>query len=178
MRYRLIVGFAVILTVGTSRADLPISLFVDTSTHVERAKDIVIARCLKASQPVKHPGSRVYPGSHTVLVSDFEVVRVLKGARPKGKLRVAHVGLVTSSRTYLLFNGGGKANGTTFLAFPELEIVEIPSWFKLSDLDGRATNEQVTAIFKARKKQVERELRTLQIENDLLRKAVGEPQLP
>ena len=172
MRYSLIVGIAAILMVGTSRADLPVSIFVDTSTHVERAEDIVIARCLTPAKRVK------YPNSSTVFFSDFELLRVLKGARPKGKLRVAHIGLVTSSRTYLLFNGGGKANGTTFLSFPELEIVEIPSWFKLSDLDGRAMNEQVTAIFKARKKQVERELRTLQIENDLLRKAVGEPQLP
>ena len=85
MRYRLIVGFAAILTVGTSRADLPISLFVDTPTHVERAEDIVIARCVTPAKSVK------YPNSSTVSISDFEVVRVLKGSRPKGKLRVAHV---------------------------------------------------------------------------------------
>ena len=173
MRNKLFVGIAMLLTVSTSRADLPVSIFVDTPTHVEHAQDIVIARCLKASQPVK------YPGSHDVLVSDFEILHILKGTTQKGKLRVAHWGSVESSGRYLLFNSGGSAGGASFLASSlELGIVEIPRRFELSTLDGKTTLEQVFAIFQARKNQVDREMRELELERALLEKAVGEPQLP
>lgn len=169
----LIAGLATLVMVSTAKADLPISIFADMPTHVERAEDIMIARCVAAAKGVKYPISAV------LLSSDFEVLRVLKGSRAKGKLRVAHWSFVESSRIYLLFNCGGSANGTTFLAtFPELGIIEIPNWFKLSNLDGRTTIELVNAIFKARKRQVEQELTVLQIERSLLRKAIGAPNKP
>jgi hypothetical protein len=179
MRNMLFVGIATLFTVSTCRADLPVPIFVDTRTHVERAEDIVIARCLNASQFVKNPGSHVYPGSHDVLVSEFEILRVVKGTTKKGKLRVAHWGSVRSSGRYLLISSGGSAGGTSFLASShELGIVEIPTRFELSTLDGKTTIEQVSAIFQARKNQIDREMRELEVESTLLEKAVDEQPLP
>ena len=61
---------------------VPITLFTDTDTFVQRAQDIVIAKCLG---PVP-AGGQYDDGLYPV---DVQVVSVLKGAKKPGKAKIA-----------------------------------------------------------------------------------------
>lgn len=152
---------------------------IDAESYVERAEDIVIGRFTG----IRHltGSSNRYPSSDVVPEADFEILRVLKGSRPKGNTRVACYGRLEKSRLYLLRNGGGKTEQTSFIALDQLSVVEIPPEFDLSTLDRQETHHQVRTIFAARKSQIEqlktkieRQLRLLQMEQQSLTQAVGE----
>ena len=145
---------------------VPITIFTDTDTFVQRAQDIVIAKCLG---PVP-AGGQYDDGLYPV---DVQVVSVLKGAKKAGKAKIATIYPMEAGKTYLLTSLGGSAHGTDFLAIPELSVVELPSNFRLDDLKGKKVAEQVQAVLAARRQENERQQRLLEVEKKLLDKAVS-----
>ena len=162
--------------IGTAQL---IGLIVDAESYVERAEDIVIGR-FTGKRHWTGTSNR-YPSSDAIPEADFEIVRVLKGSRPKARTRVACYGPLEKSGLYLLQNGGGKTEQSSFVAIDQLSVVKIPPNFDLSTLDRQEAHHQVRTIFAARKSQIEqlkanleRQLRLLQIEQQSLTHAVGE----
>jgi len=147
-----------------------ITSFTDTGIFVERAKDIVIAKCLG---PVPD-GWRYIDGLYPV---DVQVISALKGPKNKsmkpGKAKIATIYTMEEGKTYLLTSMGGSAYGTEFLAIPELSVVELPPSFRLEDLKDKTVKEQVQTVFAARRKENELQLRLLEEQKKLLDKAVS-----
>lgn len=139
-----------------------ITLFMDTDTFVKRAKDIVIAKC---TSPPEIPARGLSP-------AHVEVLMVLKGDKKPGKLKIATIYPMVSGKTYMLTSLGGSAQGTDFLALPELSVVPIPSDFELGKLKGKSLKEQVQRVFSRRLYEVERALETLLREKALLDKGL------
>jgi hypothetical protein len=143
-----------------------ITIFTDTDTFVQRAQDIVIAKC---TGPVPD-GQAFDDGLYPV---DVQVISVLKGAKKRGKATIATIYPMEVGKTYLLSSLGGSAYGTDFLATPELSVIELPRNFRLDDLKGKKLAEQVQAVFAARRQENERQQRLLKEEKMLLDKAVS-----
>ncbi len=140
---RLLISFALLLVVALPCAAIPITLFVDTPTFVERSRDIVIAKCVR---PDLGEGPYI-DGLHP---AEVEVLLVLKGGKAPGKMRIATVYGLQAGKTYLLACGaGGFAYKTDFLAIAERSVVELPASFRLGSLKGKKLTEQVQAIFTA-----------------------------
>jgi len=140
---RLPIALALGLVWARPCAAIPITIFVDTPTFVERSSDIVIARCVR---PDLNEGPYI-DGLHP---AEVEVLTLLKGNRTRGKLRIATVYGLEKDKTYLLARGiGGFAYQTDFLAIAERSVVELPATFCLDDLKGKKLTDQVQAIFTA-----------------------------
>ena len=162
----LVPSLALLLLVTAEAQAITITLFTDTDTFVQRARDIVIAKC---TGPV--PDGRNYEdGLYPV---DVQIVTVLKGAKKPGKATIATIYPMEAGKIYLLTSLGGSAYGTDFLAVPELAVVELPHNFRLDDLKGRKVGEQVQAVFAARRQEIERQQRLLEEQKKLLDKAVS-----
>jgi hypothetical protein len=167
----LAVSLAVVLLSALPCQAIKITAFIDTDTFVQRAQDIVIAKCLA---PVPD-GGRYDNGLYPV---DVQVVSVLKGAQKEtkkksGKAKIATIYQMEAGKIYLLSSLGGSALGTDFLAIPELSVVELPPNFRLDDLKGKTVVEQVHAVFAARRQEVELLQCLLEKEKKLLDKAVS-----
>jgi hypothetical protein len=92
---RKVLGCALLLCVVSSPAfAVPITIFTDTEAFIERAKDIVLAEC--TSTP---PQEKVGSGLRLV---DVRVLRVLKGGRKPGCLRIATIYTMEPRTTYML----------------------------------------------------------------------------
>jgi hypothetical protein len=140
---RVLISFAVFLIAALPCAAIPITLFVDTPTFVERSSDIVIARCIR-------PNFDEGPYLDGLHPAEVEVLTVLKGNKVKGKMRIATIWGMEAGKTYLLSCGtGGFAYKTDFLAIAERSVVELPAKLRLDDLKGKKLTEQVQAIFTA-----------------------------
>jgi hypothetical protein len=139
----------------------PWKTFEDTLTHVETAKDIVIAECLSEIDP--GPRSGIAP-------CEARVVAVVKGDRKVGKLALYSDGL-KRGRTYMLTNTGDYYGKINFATNGELAAVELPSDFDLGSLKGKSPVQQVQAVFDARRSWVEAELERLRVEKRLLDKS-------
>lgn|GEM_PF-5395839 len=162
-------AIANVIVAASCLADQPIDLIHDAATRIDVSKDIVVAQCTKAGKGHK------YPGSANVVISDFDVLKVLKGTRKKGHLRVAQPWPPKSNTRYLLFNGGGATGDSTFLiGLSALEKVEIPTHFDLRALDGKPLEAQVISLIKARKRQVDREIKNLWREQKALERGLRE----
>ena len=162
----LILPLMLLLIVTAEAQAIKITQFTDTNTFVQRAQDIVVAKC---TGPV--PDSRNYDdGLYPV---DVEITAVLKGAKQPGKATIATIYPMEAGKTYLLTSLGGSAHGTDFLAVPQLSVIELPPTFQLKDLKGKQLGEQVQAVFAARKQENERRWRELEEERKLLDKAVS-----
>ncbi len=169
------VSVVAILLLAVPCNAIKVSLFTNTDTFVQRAQDIVIAKCLG---PV--PDGRKYDdGLYPV---DVEVLSVLKadkkavkseGAQKSRKVMIATIYPMEAGKVYLLSSHGGSAYGASFLAVPELSVVEVPPNFKLADLNGKTVVQQVQSVFAARRQENERQQRALREEKKLLDKAVG-----
>ena len=150
-----------------------VTLFTDTPTHVDRAKDIIIGQCIRLAEV---PGR---PLSDGLDVWEVEVKRVVKGQIKKRHLRVVSLYPLSPKKTYLLLSLGGSAYGSEFLATPELSAVELPAEFDLARLDGKAVAEQVNTVFSARLEELVRERERLEQERKLLEQAThvsGKPE--
>jgi len=143
---------------------VPITLFQDTDTYIERARDIVVAECL--SVPPSQSGD---DGLYAV---EVKVLLVLKGNRKPGGLRVATIYPMKPAARYLLTNSGGSALGTDFLALPELSVVPVPEDFPLEKLQGKPVKEQLQRIFARQLFDVERQIEPLQEQQAMLAKAI------
>jgi hypothetical protein len=146
----LLPSLALLLLVAEEAPAIKITLFSNTETFVEIAKDIVIAKCIG---PVPDDGSHE-DGLYPVFV---EVIVVLKGTMKPGKAKIATIYPMESGRNYMLTSLGGSAYGTNFLAVPQLAVVEVPARFRLDDLKGKPVLEQVRAVFTARRDEIERQ---------------------
>jgi hypothetical protein len=130
-----------LLLVNSEAQAIKITLFTDIDTFVQRARDIVVAKC---TGPV--PTSQKYhDGLYPV---DVQIFTILKGEKKPGKATIATIYPMEVGKTYLLTSLGGSAHGTDFLAVPELAVVELPHNFRLDDLKGKKITEQVRAVLR------------------------------
>jgi hypothetical protein len=159
--------------------------FANTDRLIKRAEDIVIGDCVSipTNKPVFVDGHWVtYELGDGLRKVEVNIVRVLKGNRPIGKQIIATIHPMTPGKEYLLSNSGGSVGATgdiattDFLAVPELSVVEIPSHFDLTTLDGKELKEQMQSIFSRHLFEVERKLVPLLNEQGLLEKAVADRQ--
>jgi hypothetical protein len=166
----LALSLTLLLLVACDAQAIKVTLFSDTDTFIERAQDIVIAKCLGPVPDGRFYDDLLYP-------VDVQVVTVLKGPKNKsmkpGKSKIATIYTMEAGKTYLLMSMGGSAFGTEFLAADELSVVEVPSNFKLDDLKGKKLKEQVQVLFAARRQEIERQQRLLEEEKKILDKAVS-----
>lgn len=163
---RAVVSLAVMVLTALPCQAVPITFFTDTNTFVRRAQDIVIAKCLGPVPDGRYYDDGLYP-------VDVQVISVLKGDGKPGKAKIATIYPLEAGKRYLLTSLGGSAHGTTFLAVPELSVVELPPNFQLGNLKGKKVAEQVQAVFAARRQENERQQRLLEDEKKLLDKAVS-----
>jgi hypothetical protein len=137
--------------------------FRNTPTHVETAKDIVIAECT----------SEIAPGPRTgVAPCEARIVAIIKGDRKLGRLELLSDGL-QKGRTYMLTNTGDYYGKINFATNADLAAVELPPDFDLASLKGKPPLEQVQAIFDARRSWLDRELEKLAAEKKLLDKSMS-----
>jgi hypothetical protein len=164
----LVPSLALLLLVTAGAQAIKITLFTDIDTFVQRAKDIVVAKCTGPlpTEDLDSFDDGLYP-------VDVEVVSVLKGGKMPGKTKIATIYPLESGKTYLLTSLGGSAYDTDFLAIPELSVVELPTSFRLDNLKGLKLAEQVHAVFAARRRQNERQQLLLAKEKRLLDLAVS-----
>ena len=146
---------------------IEVPLFTDTDTFIERAKDIVIARCVSSDE-----GDGVGPDG--ISTAEVEVITVLKGSKKAGKLRIATIHSVTPGTNYVLASVGGSAYETDFLAIEELSVVPIPPDFDLDTLQGKPLKEQVQRVFARRLCDVQRALDPLENERAILERGLAD----
>ncbi len=167
---RLIPTLTLLLLVPCDTQAIKVSAFTDIDTFIDRAHDMVIAKCLGPVPDARHHDDGLYP-------VDVQVLQALKGPKNKsmkpGKAKIATIYPMEAGKTYLLTSMGGSAHGTEFLAIPELSVVELPPSFRLDDLKGKTVKEQVQALFAARRQAIEQQQRRLAEEKKLLDRAVG-----
>ncbi len=161
---RLVLPALCVLLIASVTFAIKITLFMDTATFAERAQDIIIAACDRPV-PEKDYGDGLHPVGVTVR-------NVLKGKSPVGPMKIATIYPMQAGRIYLLTSLGGSVDGITFLAVPELSVVEIPVAFDLSLLKDKTLVEQLNSIFAARKAEVDRRQQELKREADLLQMAL------
>jgi hypothetical protein len=143
-----------------------ITLFTDTDTFLRRAKDIVVAECIAVPAPEA--------GWVDLRAVEVDILKVLKGGRKPGRLRIATNHSMKPHTTYLLCSAVGWALETDFLAIDELSVVPLPPTFQVNELTDKDLQEQVQYIFSRRLFDVERELAPLLKEKELLEKAVAD----
>jgi len=162
---RILIAAAAYLVCASVHA-VPITLFTDVDTYVDRAHDVIIAKCVSVPEAgVADFDDGLYPAT-------VEVVSALKGELRPGRLTVATIYPMTPQVTYLLANSGGNALGTTFLALPELSVVPIPENFDLAALKGKKIKQQVQMILARHLFEIEQKLAPLRHTEGLLQKAL------
>lgn len=167
---RRVIGGVIPLCVVCSGAfAAKVTLLTDTDTSLERAKDIVVAECI--SIPAREEQEAREDNFQSIEVN---ILKVLKGSGKPGRFRIATIYPMKPHTTYMLYNLGGSALGTDFLALSELSVVPLPATFKVEELKDKELKEQVQYIFSRRLFEVERELAPLLKEKELLEKAVSD----
>jgi hypothetical protein len=150
-----VLGFCYLLSA------IPITLYIDTPTYIQRSKDIVIAKCMTQPDVIRDGG-----------MYNVNIIKVLKGDKKTGAYKVRAVNTMTKGKTYLLANSGGQSGDTDFLATAELSVVPVASFIDLKELEGKKLIEQLHKIFSGRLYELERQLAPLLAEKKLLDKAL------
>jgi hypothetical protein len=145
----------------TSSLAIPVTPFGNTETYIERAKDIVIAECVSAPEPLPN-GALV----------EAEIKMVLKGDRELGETKVFTIRPMQVGNRYLLMNLGGGVGGTDFLAIAELSVVPIPSFVNLDILKKKTLKDKLHFIFAGRLHVVQTKLEPLLREKSILEKGL------
>ena len=140
-----------------------VTLFGDTPTYIERAKDIVIAKCISEPEHIIDGG-----------MYDVDIIKVLKGDKPIGACKVFAVERMKKGRTYLLTNSGGQVGDTDFLATAQVSVVAVASFIDLEKLQHKNLTDQLHTIFSGRLYELHRQLAPLLAEKELLDKAVAD----
>jgi hypothetical protein len=156
-------GSLLVCVICLSAFATKITLFVNSNTFIERAKDIVVAECISIGAPDR---------ADEFQQVEINILKTLKGDRKSGRSQIATIYRMKPQTTYLLYSLGGNALGTDFLAIPELSVVPLPTTFKMDELEGKDLKTQVQFIFSRRLFELERELAPLLKEKGLLEKAV------
>ena len=163
-------GVLVLLATATGSA-VPLWPVMDTPTYVEKAKDLLVVKCLDPHVPIGTRG-----GVDGLTLVEAEVLAVVKGGRKAGKTRLGTLGQPTTAGSrYLVGSFGGDVFGTGFLAQSDQAVVEVPPDFDLKQLDGKSATEQAEAVFAARTVQVENLPRQLRREKGVLDRAAARP---
>lgn len=147
---------------------VPVFPAMDTPTFVAKSTDILVARCIN---PDVLGGAKI----DGLTLVEVEVVAVVKGGRKTGKTRLGTIRPMEAGKRYLMASFGGNVFDTGFLAQSDQAIVELPADFDLKSLAGKTVTAQTQAVFDARRAQVERLLRQLQREKELLDHTVPVP---
>lgn len=162
--------FVCILFAAMSFGDIahavPISFFSDTDTFIERAQDIVIAKCISVP---KDGGFAFEDGLYP---AEVEIQKTIKGKRAPGKLTVATIYPMRAGTQYLLTNTGGMAFNTDFLSLAELSVVSLPADTSLKELDGKTIKQQVQMSFAWHLHEVEQQLAPLLAEQTRLQQSL------
>jgi hypothetical protein len=140
---------------------IPVTLFIDTPTYIERAKDIVIAKCISEPDYIVDGG-----------MYDVQIIKVLKGDKQIGACKVFAVEMMKKGRTYLLASSGGRVGDADFLATAEVSVVAVASFIDLEKLQRKNLTDQLHTIFSGRLYELHRQLAPLLAEKELLDKAV------
>jgi hypothetical protein len=143
------------------------TLFSDLDTYLERGTDILVAKAVSIPTDVQ---ADFGDGLH---LAEVDVLRTLKGTNQPGTTTIATIYPMIVGRVYLLYSLGGSAGGSSFLAVPELSVVEVPSGFDLRQLDGKPPRAQIVLLFDLRLAELKRHLAELQQEKIVLEKAVA-----
>ena len=131
-------SLSAVLFIALDCQAVPISLFSNTPGFVERAEDIVIAKCLGAVPTAQ-------PLDDALYLVNVEIISVLKSAKKRengevqklGKAKIATIYPMDAGKTYLLTSFGGSGLGTNFFATrppptcSKLTIALSPSIFTL-----------------------------------------------
>jgi hypothetical protein len=139
---------------------------MDLDTYLDRAKEIIIARCIEVPEEgVNAFIDGLYPAT-------VDVVTNLKGKRELVHLKIATIYSMKPGQTYLLTNTGGNAFGTDFLSLGELTVLPIPERFNFDLLKDKSPKEQLEQIFAHSLYELERELEPLLAKERMLRQAL------
>jgi hypothetical protein len=155
------------LALAGSAWAIRITLFTDTDTFIQRAKDIVIVEVTGAT--VSNTG-KFHDGLYSV---DVELIKTLKGDKAKGKTVLATIYPTEHAKRYLVSSLGGSALGTDLLAVPELSLVALSDGLKLEEIEGKPLQDQIRLIFEKRLEDVVVAQKQLAIERRLLERATG-----
>ena len=145
---------------------VPISLFSDTDTFIERAEDIVIVKCVSVP---KDGGIEFHDG---LCPAEVEVQKTIKGKRAPGPLTVATIYPMKPGVQYLLASSGGMAFNTDFLSLAELSVVTLPANASLKELEGKTTKQQVQMAFAWNLHEVEQKLAPLLADQEKLQRSL------
>lgn len=156
----------VVLLASSQAYGVPISLFADVETYLERAKEIVIVQCVS----IPEEGTETFVDGF--FPANLEAVMTLKGERKPGPLTVATIYDMKPKQKYLLANSGGQAFGTDFLALAELSVIPMAANFDLEKLKGKELKQQVQMIMARYLFDIEEKLAPLRHTEGLLRKAL------
>jgi hypothetical protein len=145
---------------------VPISLFSDTDTFIDRAEDIVIAECTSL------PNDKGIGADDGLYPVEVEVLNVIKGKRALGKLTVATIYPMKAGGRYLLTSSGGSALNTDFLSLAELSVVSLLANASLKELEGKTIKQQVQMGFAWHLHEVEQQLAPLLAEQSKLQRSL------
>jgi hypothetical protein len=106
--------------------------------------------------------------------ADVNVLKVLKGSKEPGPLRIVTIHEIKPDTVYLLCSTGGSVMGTDFLVTNELSLIPLPRGFTTDELKGKELKEQIQYMFSRHLFKVERQLAPLLKEKKLLEKAVSD----
>jgi hypothetical protein len=179
MKPKILGGIFLFCIVSRIASAILVSGFQDTDTLIKWSKDIIIADCVSipTNETVVINGKKVQveymDGIYKV---EINVLRTLKGNKQPGKQIILAIYPMTPGKRYLLSSYGGGSDGTDFMAVPQLSVVEIPSTFDLSTLDGRDLKEQIQSLFSASLFILDWKLAPLLEERGLLEKAISDRQ--
>ena len=145
---------------------VPITPFSDTDSYIERAQDIVIAKCISSEVADRPWFGNLYP-------AEVDVISVLKGDRKPGALKVVTIYSVEPGKNYLLASTGRSAYESDFVALGELSVMPVPPDI-IKELEGKPIKEQVQRIFARRLCDVQMALDPLERERDVLCKGLSD----
>jgi len=178
MKPKIFGGIFLFCIVSRIASAILVSQFHDTDTQIKWSKDIIIADCVSipTNKSVLVNGklilATVMDGVYDV---EINVLRMLKGHKQPGKQIIQTIYPMTPGKRYLLCSFGG-GNETDFMAVPQLSVVEIPSGFDLSTLDGKELKEQMQSLFSASLLILNWKLAPLLEEKELLEKGISDRQ--
>ena len=146
-----------------------VTLFQNTDTFLERARDIVVVRVLEL------PKNGIIGWADGIYPAETEIVQVWKGGKKPGKHRIATIYPMAVGSLYLISSLGGSAHGTDLLAIPELSVIPLPPHADLHSLESGTLRERFLRLIEWRKEEVAQERKTLEKENQLLESAAPTP---
>ena len=137
------------------------------------AKTVLIVQAPTDCRPLR--------GLDGVMNYDVTLLKVLRGdvgeeldkEKKRRRVAISTTHPLRPGARYMLAGEDANRDGKPWLLFHyELGVIEIPSQFKLQTLEGEDIEAQVSLILSARRAEVEKQLRDLRREKELLDKSI------